>query len=143
MYRTDILKEAYEGAKQNKGSPGVDGITFEAIRREPEGEYAFLQKIQEMLQNKTYKPEPVLRVYIPKSNGKLKPLWIPKIKDRVVRMAMVLILAPVFEQNFLSCSYGFWPERSAYDAVRDIAKNIKDGYNHIYDADMSAYFDTI
>jgi RNA-directed DNA polymerase len=143
LYRADILKAAYERVKENRGSPGVDGITFEAIKHMPGGEYAFLLKIQEMLQNKTYKPEPVLRVYIPKSNGKLRPLGIPTIKDRVVQMAMVLILEPIFEQDFLNCSYGFRPGRRAHDAVKDIVKNIKDGYNHIYDADMSAYFDTI
>lgn len=141
LYRADVLKAAYERVKDNKGSPGVDGITFEDIKNR--GEHAFLLEIQEMLENKTYKPEPVLRIYIPKSNGKLRPLGIPTIKDRIVQMAMVLILEPIFEQDFLDCSYGFRPERSAHDAVKDITNSIKAGYNHIYDADMSAYFDSI
>lgn len=143
LYRADVLKAAYERVKENRGSPGVDGITFEDIKRMPGGENAFLLKIQEMLQNKKYKPEPVMRVYIPKSNGKLRPLGIPTIKDRVVQMAMVIILEPIFEQDFLACSYGFRPNRSAHDAIKDIANNIRAGYSHIYDADMKAYFDSI
>lgn len=106
-----VLREAYRKVRQNKGSAGVDGKTFEMIERE--GEERLLEEIENELETKTYKPSAVKRVYIEKANGKLRPLGIPTIKDRVVQMACKMIIEPIFEADFEESSYGFRPKRSA------------------------------
>lgn len=140
--RADILSHAYALVRANKGSAGVDGITFKAIR-ENEGETAFLAELQEALRSKTYQASPVKRVMIPKGNGGMRPLGIPTIRDRVAQMAVKLVIEPIFEADFCESSYGFRPKRSAHDAVDDIAHTLNRGYTQVIDADLSKYFDTI
>ena len=140
--RTDILSHAYHLVLANKGSAGIDGITFKAIR-ENEGETAFLAELQEALRGKTYEVSPVKRVMIPKGNGGMRPLGIPTIRDRVAQMAVKLVTEPIFEADFCENSYGFRPQRSAHDAVDDIAITLNRGYTQVIDADLSKYFDSI
>ena len=136
-----FLKEAYKRCKANNGSAGVDGMTFSDV--EAYGVDRFISEIIDELETKTYKPEAVLRVYITKDNGKQRPLGIPTIKDRVVQMAVKLVIEPIFEADFEENSYGFRPKRSAGDAVREIKQNLMEGKCDVFDADLSAYFDTI
>ena len=142
VYRADILEFAYRLVRANKGSAGIDGVTFEAIE-ENEGAPAFIGELEEALRNKTYKPDPVKRVMIPKSDGSQRPLGIPTIRDRVAQMAAKLVIEPIFEADFCETSYGFRPKKSAHDAVDDVAYAMNTGYTEIIDADLSKYFDTI
>ena len=106
--------------KKNRGSPGVDNVSFENIEKQPGGVKQFLIDIQAELQNKTYKPKSIRRVYIPKADGSQRPLGIPTIKDRVVQMSVTLILEPIFETDFMNCSFGFRPGISAHGGIREI-----------------------
>lgn len=141
IHRADILAHAYELAKANKGAPGVDGVTFETI--EAAGMEAWLTALEEELRGKTYRPQPVRRVTIPKPGGGERPLGIPTIRDRVVQTAAKLVLEPVFEADFDPEAYGYRPGRSALDAVRRVHGHLKAGYTDVVDADLSKYFDTI
>lgn len=140
-YRTDILEEAYRRAKSNGGTSGVDGETFEAIKTKGESEY--LAELQKELKEGRYKPKPVRRVYIPKANGKRRPIGIPTIRDRIVQRAFLMVLEPIFEAGFSESSYGFRPNRSAHDAIREIYKYLNWGCEEIYDVDIEGYFDTV
>lgn len=143
IFRFDVLEAAWRIARSRNGAAGVDGQTFEMIEQNPQGVNGFLEELQEALKSKTYQPGRVRRVYIPKANGGQRPLGIPVIRDRVAETAALLIMEPIFEADFLDCSFGFRPERSAHDAMEEIKKNLKDGRTAIYDADLGSYFDTI
>lgn len=143
VYRRDVLETAYAKIRANNGSAGVDNISFLLLEDEVDGPKRMIDQIEKELRDKTYKPQPIKRVYIPKANGKLRPLGIPCIRDRLVQMAVLLIIEPIFEADFENCSFGFRPNRSAHNALGAIRTNILEGRTEIYDADLSSYFDTI
>lgn len=142
VYRADILQHAYRLVRSNKGAPGVDGVSFATIEAE-EGVGQFLAGLAEEVKNRAYQAMPVRRVMIPKADGSGRPLGIPTIRDRVVQMAVKLIIEPIFEADFCDCSYGFRPKRSAHKAVDDVAATLYKGHCQVIDADLSKYFDTI
>ena len=142
LYRADILSHAWQLVKANKGSPGVDGINFEAIESEI-GVGRYLLELRRELQDKTYRASPVKRVMIPKADGTKRPLGIPTIRDRVVQMALKLVMEPIFEADFCENSYGFRPRKSAHQAIDAIADAMRKGQTQVIDADLSKYFDSI
>lgn len=141
IYRLDTLLTAWNLVAANNGAPGTDGVTIQQIV--DDDPLVFVEQLQEELRTKRYKPMPIRRKFIPKGGGKMRPLGIPTVKDRVVQMATLLILEPIFEADFLDCSFGFRPGRSAHDALDAIEGNLRDDRREVYDADLKGYFDSI
>ena len=137
--RGDILLHAYELARDNAGAPGVDGVTFKQI--EASSVEAWLAGLREELVSKTYRPDPVRRVTIPKPGGGERPLGIPTIRDRVVQTSAKIVLEPIFEADFEDSAYGYRPRRSAVDAVKEAHRLVCRGYTDVVDADLSKYLD--
>jgi len=140
IFRPDILSQAWEEVRKNGGSAGIDGVSIEDVERE--GVVQFLYQIAQDLKAGTYRPRPVLRVFIPKPDGKQRPLGIPTVRDRIVQQACKLVIEPIFEANFRENSYGFRPKRSAQQAVSEVKKSLITGW-WMVDADIQRYFDTI
>ena len=142
MCRRDILERAYDEVRANRGAAGVDGVTFESIEL-GEGRLAFLDRLHGDLTTGNYHPIPVRRVFIPKPQGGLRPLGVPSIRDRIVATAAKLVLEPIFEADFLDCSYGFRPKRNAIMALEVIRESANSGNWFVVDADVRAFFDTV
>ena len=143
LQRKDVLWTAWKISKRNGGAAGIDGTTFKDIEKSPGGAAEFLNKIQKSLKEKTYRPDPVKRVYIPKGNGKKRPLGLITIKDRIVQTALLLILEPIYEPDFQDCSYGFRPNKSAHEAIEALQREIYHGKTEAYDADLEDCFGSI
>jgi group II intron reverse transcriptase/maturase len=141
VYRKDVLAFAYACCKANGGAAGMDGQTFEGI--EEYGVERWLDELAEELRSRAYRPQPVRRVWIPKPDGKQRPLGVPTIRDRTVETAAVLVLEPIFEADLQPEQYAYRQDRSALDAVKHVHKLINTGYGEIVDADLSGYFDSI
>jgi RNA-directed DNA polymerase len=141
LYRADVLAYAYLCCRANDGSPGVDGQTFEDI--EAYGVGKWLGEVAEELRKTSYRPQAVRRVWIPKPDGKQRPLGIPTVKDRVVQMAALVVLEPIFEADLQPEQYAYRPGRSALDAVQQVQALMIQGHTEVVDADLSGYFDSI
>jgi group II intron reverse transcriptase/maturase len=141
IYRKDVLEHAYRSCKANKGAAGVDGVRFEDI--ESSGEERWIGELVERLKKKDYEPEAVKRVWIPKPNGKQRPLGIPTITDRVVQTAALIVLEPIFEADLQTEQYAYRAERGAHEAVRAVHRLLNTGHQQVIEADLSGYFDSI
>ena len=141
IYRRDVLWEAWRRVKRNRGAAGVDAMTLAAV--EQQGVEGFLEDLGTRLRAGTYRPAAVRRRYIPKADGKTRPLGIPTVRDRVAQMAATLVLEPIFEADFHPCSYGFRPKRSATQALEALRTRGARGGNHVLDADIRDYFGRI
>jgi retron-type reverse transcriptase len=139
--RGDVLQHAYACCKANKGAAGVDDERFEDI--EAYGVERWLGELAEDLRKKTYRPQAVRRVYLKKPNGKLRPIGIPPIRDRVVQTAAVLVLTPIFEADLPAEQHAYRPERNALTAVREVHSLLNTGHTRVVEADLSGYFDSL
>jgi RNA-directed DNA polymerase len=143
MYRKDVLWAAWEQVRANGGAAGPDGVTIDQIVAPEDGPRRLVEGLHEALRTRRYRPGAIRRVWIPKPDGRQRPLGIPNVVDRVAQMAAFLVLEPIFEADFADCSHGFRPGRSAHDAVAVIRDHLKAGYRTVYDADLQGYFDSI
>jgi RNA-directed DNA polymerase len=141
IFRGDVLKEAWTRVKRNKGAAGVDGVTLAAV--EQYGVQKLLNELQDALHAGTYRAPPVLRRYIPKADGKQRPLGIPTVKDRIAQMAAKLVLEPIFAADFLPSSFGFRPRIGTLQALETIRETVNAGWRHVLDADIRDYFGSI
>jgi RNA-directed DNA polymerase len=140
VYRNSTLEAAWQKVRANKGAAGVDAITISKFERNQD---KYLKEIEHEIKTETYQPKAVKRVYIPKGQGKMRPLGIPSVKDRIAQQAVKMVLEPIFEKEFLDMSYGFRPKRGAQMALAEVDRLIKEGYTWVVDADLQTYFDTI
>lgn len=140
IYSKSTLYLAWQKVRKNKGAAGVDAISIERFTAKEE---KYLQELHIEIREGTYKPNAVKRVYIPKGKGKTRPLGIPTVKDRIAQQAVKLVIEPIFEKIFIDSSYGFRPNKGAKDALREVDRLLKEGYNWVVDADLASYFDTI
>lgn len=143
LLRPDVLETAWAQVRRNQGAPGVDGVTIDQIANSEGGSTQLIEQLQQELREKTYKAQAIRRTYIPKPDGRQRPLGIPTVRDRVAQMAVYLILEPIFEADFEDCSYGFRRGRNAHQALDKIREHIEEGFTEVYDADLKGYFDTI
>lgn len=140
VYALDTLKLAWAKVQANKGAAGVDGQSVDRFAAKAE---TYLSELAAAVREDDYHPQAVKRVEIPKGDGRLRPLGIPTVKDRIVQQAVRLVIEPIFESGFCDGSYGFRPERGCHDALREVDRLLKAGYTHVVDADLQSYFDTI
>src|SRR5438093_5167397 len=139
--KPETLREAYRLAKANDGAPGIDGVTFESV--EANGLGGFLEQLRQELVERTYRPERLRKVEIPKEGGKVRQLSIPSIRDRVVQGALKLILEPIFEADFQPGSFGYRPKKSAHAAIQRVSQAIVRHMTYVVDLDLRSYFDTV
>jgi len=140
VYRKETLKAAWHKVKDNGGAAGVDGQSVERFGKRVE---LYLEELERALRTQEYRPQPIRRVEIPKGGGKMRPLGIPVVKDRIVQTALKLVIEPIFEREFEESSYGFRPGRGCKEALREVDELIKEGYTWVVDADFDSYFDSI
>ena len=143
IYRQDVLWAAWERVRRNKGAPGADGVTIDQIVNSEGGPGKLIDELREELRTKSYKPQPVLRVNIPKPDGRMRPLGIPTIGDRIVQMATLFILEPIFEADFQPGSFGFRARRSAHHAIHRVVVSITEEKTRVIDLDLKSYFDNV
>ncbi len=140
VYRKETLRAAWCKVKDNAGAAGVDGQSVKQFAARAE---IYLEELEQALKSAEYQPEPIKRVEIPKGDGRMRPLGIPVVKDRIVQTAVKLVIEPIFEREFEDSSYGFRPGRSAKDALGEVDGLIQEGFTHVVDADLESYFDSI